>query len=369
MIREAKGGAIVRRGTGRRYVTRAVKIALVGALFVVVPVGIVAHLRSHGPKVASAPVLDHHSGPTKLHRGTQRRGKSGKTKVVQVSPSVKALDGAIAKTLSVSNYDLTFSLSETGDSGASGGRTPAAQGYGVADLDPQALSASTTPGCVSAVSLRVDGSDVWDVYEASDPSGPPGEISGWTMSSLLGFQSSVDICLGNELGALATIGMCSPSGQLVVSAQAIATATPVGTVTVNGESAEEYQVGIDPAGFLEQPNSTEAENEALQGAVTEIGTNPMTATVDVDSAGYIVEMDLSVAYADGVTATHSIVLSNFDNAGTIGLPPVQATPPTMSGPPALPSGGVVTAPRPGYATSTAAAGGSSADEKLPALAG
>jgi hypothetical protein len=288
--------------------------------------------------VASGPVRDRRSGPAKLHHGTQRHGKSDKTKVVDVSPGVRALDGAITKTLSVSNYDLTFSLSQTGDSGASGGQTSAAQGYGVADLDPQALSVSTTPGCISAVSLRVDGTDVWDVYEGSDPSGPPSEISEWTMASLLDFQSSVDICLGNELGALATIGMCSPSGQLAVSAQAIATATPIGTVTVNGESAEQYQVSIDPAGFLEQPNSTPAENDALQGAVTEIGTNPMTATVDVDTAGYIVEMDLSIAYADGVTATHSIVLSNFDSAGTIELPPVQARPPTVSGGLAGPTG-------------------------------
>jgi hypothetical protein len=335
-----------RDGAGRRYVTRAVRIVAVGALFVVVPVGVVAHLRSPGPKAASGPVRHRHSGPAKLHDGTLPHGKSAKIKIADVSPGVRALDGAIAKTLSVSNYDLTFSLSQTGGSDPPGVQPPAAEGAGVADLDPQALSVSTTPGCISAVSLRVDGTDVWDVYEGSDPSGPPSEIADWTMASLLGFQSSVDVCLGNELGALATIGMCSPSGQLAVSSQAIATATPVGTVTVNGESAEQYQVSIDPAGFLEQPNSTPAENDALQAAVDEIGTNPMSATVDVDAAGYIVEMDLSVAYADGVTATHSIVLSNFDNAGTIELPPVQAIPPTVSGGPVASNGDVSPAPAP-----------------------
>jgi len=318
-------------GAGRVEVSRVVRITATAALLLVVPAGVaVAHLRAEGPKTAS--------GPMKTHRSSRVTQRTSPTRHATVhsplrppGPAVRALDGAIAHTLSVTDYDLSFTLSETSEPPFPPGTSvPVAQGYGVADLAPQALSVSTTPGCVDAVSVRVDGDDVWDVYELSDPYGPASEISNWSQSTLLGFQGSVDICLGRQLGALATIGMCSPAGQLAVSAAAIASAKPLRTVTVNGESAEEYEVDIDPAGFLQQPNSTAAENAAIEAALEEIGSNPMTATVDVDEAGYIVEMDLSVAYADGVTATHSIVLSNFDKAGTISLPPLEALPPDLA---------------------------------------
>jgi hypothetical protein len=318
-----------------RWVVRVTGLAV---LVLGVPVGItIAHLTSNERAGLGSPASVHHRTTGRTTRGAVHTDihNSRTGPVVKAGPGLQALHAAVSKTLAVSNYDLTFSLSETGESlsqtragtsssppgVAQSAAGPGAQGTGVADLDPQALSVMTYPSCfASGVSLRVDGETVFEDLGVTDPTQPPPPGAYGSGTDLDGFQATVSGCLGTELGALATIGMCSPSGQLALSQQAISGATPVGTVTVNGEPAEEYSVTIDPAGFLQQPNSTPEENTAIEGALAVIGSNQMAATVDVDDAGYVVEMDLSVAYADGVTATHAIVLSNFDNAGTIVMP-------------------------------------------------
>jgi hypothetical protein len=361
----------------RKRAAWVVRVTALAVLVLGVPAGIaVAHLTSTERAALGAP-------PSVHNRDTGRRDhrpahtakhQSHPGPVVNAGPGLQALHAAVSKTLAVSNYDLTFTLSETGGpastrpetsgpatnfSGGGGSSRPApeelgATGSGVADLDPQALSVLTYPGCWrSGVSLRIDGENVFEDLGVTDPTQPPpvGAFGGG--SDLDGFQATVAGCLGTELGALATIAMCSPSGQLALSQQAISGATPVGTVTVNGEPAEEYSVTIDPAGFLQQPNSTPEENTAIQGALAVIGSNEIAATVDVDNAGYIVEMDLSVSYADGVTATHTIDLSNFDGAGTIVMPPLREGPsatgnacgPGVACPPVMPSGAITGAVR------------------------
>jgi hypothetical protein len=321
-----------------------VRVAAVGVLVLGVPAGVaVAHLTSteraglgSQPSVRQGTKGRADRGPvyTDLHH--PHLSHSGP--ILHAGPALQALQAAVSKTLAVSNYDLTFTLSETGGpsspprsppGGGPPGQTPsgvspAAHGFGVADLDPQALSVMTYPTCwPSGVSLRIDGDTVFEILGVTDPTQPPpvGAFGGG--ADLDGFQSTVTGCLGSDLGALATIAMCSPSGQLALSEQAISGAKPAGTVTVNGQPAEEYDVTIDPAGFLDQPNSTPEENTAIEGALAVIGSNQMAATVDVDSAGYIVQMDLSVSYADGVTATHTIELSNLGGAGIIVMPPAR----------------------------------------------
>ncbi len=231
-------------------------------------------------------------------------------------------------------YGLPAAPDSLGEAGSTSGSSDAATGTGLANLDPQALSVNVAVGCsgVRQVTVRVDGNHAWMIIGgSSDPSGPPSSAGRqWAMYDLVSYQGTVDLCFGPELGALATIGMASPEGQLALSQQAIAGATPAGTITVNGEPATEYQVEIDPAGFLQQANSTPAEDQAIAGALRVIGNSPVEATVAVDGDGYIVEMVLSVDYPDGVTATHTIELSNFGSAGTIQLPPI-VTPPASFG--------------------------------------
>jgi len=324
-----------------------VRVAVVSILVLGVPAGIViARLMPHtaqhsadrgGPNTAKLKLNRHHGTGT-VHHDTGGRTlhhhTGGRTLHASPGPAVAALDTALSKTVEAGNYDLTFTLAETGP-GPNGGPGPHATGTGLATLDPQALSVNVTVGCLNGpVTVRVDGSDAWMIEGAtSDPSGPPSSASSgsWAMSDLVDFQSSVNLCFARELGALATIGMASPEGQLSLSQQAIQGATPDGTVTVNGEQASEYAVEIDAAGFLEQPGSTVAENQAIQGALDVIGSNPIKATIAVDSAGYIVQMGLSVNYPDGVTASHTITLSNFGSAGSIQLPPVTPLPAPMSG--------------------------------------
>ena len=344
----------------RKRAAWLVRATALGVLVLGVPAGVaVAHLTSteraavHSPPVRNGKSGRTNRGPVNADQHDSHLSRLGPA--VKAGPGLQALHAAVSKTLAVSNYDLTFTLSETGQpshsdasgpaSNFSGGPTTGvsgvrskttsaaagATGSGVADLDPQALSVMTYPSCwKSGVSLRIDGANVFELLQVTDPTHPPpaGVFGGG--QDLESFQSTVTSCLGTELGALATIGMCSPSGQLASSEQAITGAKPVGTVTVNGEPAEEYGVTIDPAGFLEQPNSTPDENTAIEGALAVIGSNPMSAIVDVDNAGYIVEMDLSVSYADGLTATHTIDLSNFGDAGTIVMPPARPSQPAQS---------------------------------------
>jgi hypothetical protein len=302
-------------------------IATVAAALALVPAGlVVAHLvRAHSRTADRAPTVMKHRN-TGDHRtpapAPDRHRSPTPHPIVNSGPGVRAVDSAIGSTTSVSNYDYTFNLEVTGlPSG--GGRTPSATGYGVVDLNPTALSVSAVTGCIGNVSVRADGDNVWSEWTESDPNGPASQLPNWNQATVDGFQGDVSSCFGQYLSPLATISMCSPEGQLALTTQAIAGATPVGVVTVNGQTAEQYQVTIDPAGFLHQPGTTASETLALETAVTAIGSAPMSATVDVNSSGYIVEMVLSISWANGAVASHQIVLSNFNNAGTVSLPPLQ----------------------------------------------
>jgi hypothetical protein len=307
--------------TARRAHSRVARVALTLLFVVGAPVGLlVARLDSGSTPKAG----DSNSTKDTVSRG-ERRSQGTKLRP-PTGPAVSALDAALSKTIEAGNYDMTFSFGNGADP------TAAATGSGLANLDPQGLSVNVFPHCVGQVAVRVDGTDAWMIIGGtSDPAGPPSSAGrSWPTYGLISFQDVVGSCFGAELKALATIEMSSPAGMLALSQQAIATASPSGTVTVNGEPATEYDVTLDPAGLLQQPGSTPDENAALSGALQEIGQSPMTATIDVNADGYIVEMEIAVAYQDGFTATHTVVLSNFGSAGTIQFPPV-ATQPASGG--------------------------------------
>lgn len=237
---------------------------------------------------------------------------------IEAGPAVAALDHALSKTIDAGNYDMTFSFGPKSDP------TATATGSGLANLDPQALSVNVAPRCIGRGTVRIGGEYAWLIIGGtSDPAGPPSSAGRpWPTYGLVQFQGLVGTCFGTEMQALATIEMASPEGMLALSQQAIAVAKPVGIVKVDGEPATEYDVTLNPAGLLQQPGATPAENEVLTAALEEIGSSPMTARVDVDAAGYIVRLEIAVAYPDGFTATHTVTLSNFGDAGTVQLPPV-----------------------------------------------
>lgn len=296
----------------RRDRRRMLRIAITLSFLLGVPVAlIVARVGSGHPQA------DRQNGNKKseINPPHERRGVNPKP-----GPAVSALDAALLKTIEAGNYDLTFGFGPEGNPYAT-------SGSGLANLDPQALSVNVQPRCVGKVTARIDGTHAWLIIGGtSDPAGPPTSAGRpWPTYDLVSFQHISNECFGPLLGSLATIEMASPEGMLALSQQAIATAEPIGTATVNGAPATEYQVGIDPTGLLQQPGSTDSENQAIELALGEIGDSKMTATVDVDAAGYIVAMVLAVAFP-AMTETHTVVLSNFGDAGTIQLPTVSVQP-------------------------------------------
>jgi len=276
-----------------------------------VPVGVVIARLEPSARHAGrpAPSVSHHK----------------KVPVLVASSDIETVDAAVDKTVASGSYAFMSTLSETGGTPPPESLSPGATSSGVATLDPQASSAVTYPTCyTSGISVRTDGAHVWDSLSPSTPTEPP--AGNWTVADLGTTQSAASSCFGSELGALATVATCSPSVQLGLSRQVMTGATLVGPVTVAGQPAEQYAVTIDPVGYLGQPDSTPEENAAIGDALAAIGPNPASAMVDVNADGYVVEADLSVTYADDVTATRTIDLSDFGGAGTIVLPP--AAPPT-----------------------------------------
>ena len=216
------------------------------------------------------------------------------------SQSQTAIARAVAATDSAGNFDLSFLL--TGGTGLdSSGMT----GAGAADLDPIAM----TLNHVAGATLSFGPDNAWEQL------GPPG----WQEYTIPAFSSYAEGLVGATAGALGTFSFCSPSGLFDLTQSSIGSSTEVGPATVDGQSTTEYAVSIDPASFLDAPGISSGESQAIQSAISVLGSSPISDDVYINAAGDIVR---TVSSIDG--ASLQVDLSNFGNAGTVTLPPQQS---------------------------------------------
>ena len=206
--------------------------------------------------------------------------------------------------------------------------SPLVKGGGVIDTNPMAMVASANIGGGLDVTVRVDGTDVYE--GASNDTGlaplasdtpPAGSSPGG--QSLPGFAGITESTLGDREGAAAMLGMASPTGYLDLIQPGISAASRTGTGTVDGVPVTVYKVSNDLNQLVNAPGTTSAESQTISAALTLLksqGYTGNTVDVSIDAAGYIRQVKSVDAFTDGGTATLQADFSDFGCAGTVLMP-------------------------------------------------
>jgi len=228
--------------------------------------------------------------------------------------------GPVGSTSSPSG--ITNSVSECGEAVP---QDEAVQGSGIINTNPMAMAASAdiSQGGTSGlqVGVRVDPTTVWEV--GSSDNGLIPQSNDGSGQSLPGFAGLTEGTLGSREGAVAMMGMASPTGYLDLVQPAISGAAEVGSSTVDGVSVTQYELAIDPAALASTPGMSSAEVSTITSAVallTAQGFTTIRDLVSIDASGFIRESSSTVSFSDGGTVTLDATFSDFGCAGTLLMP-------------------------------------------------
>jgi hypothetical protein len=292
-------------------------VALIG-----VPVGLLA---ASGPQPApqrSAQPLEHHV--------TVRGGLAKRSVLAALSATTDSGNFAFTYQLNESPYQSSTEVEGPSCSGPACPTTPApqstsVQGSGTINTNPMAMAASaaiSTNGVSGLqVGVRVDPTTVWEVGYADNGLTPDANDAGG--NDLPGFAGLVEGTLGPREGAVAMMGMASPTGYLDLVQPAVTGATEVGAATVDGVAVTQYQLAIDPGSLATAPGTSSEEQNAINSAIQTLssqGYRTISDLVSIDASGFIRESASTVTFADGGTVTLDAHFSNFGCAGTVLMP-------------------------------------------------
>lgn len=211
-------------------------------------------------------------------------------------------------------------------------------GSGVIDTNPMAMVATASIGSGGGldVVVRVNSQTVYEDASSGAtasaglaPSPADASASGQELS---GFAGLVESTLGIRNGAVAMMGMASPTGFLDLYQQDFSGATQIGTATVAGVQVTEYQVTQDLSRVASAPGISPEEAKTIDAALAVLeqqGYTTDTVNVSIDGAGYIRQVKSTLSFKDGATTTLATTFSDFGCAGTVLMPGQQgsATPP------------------------------------------
>jgi hypothetical protein len=213
-------------------------------------------------------------------------------------------------------------------------------GTGVSNTNPKATLIDATVGSGPAgnsgltVTLRVDATTLYEDLSSLETSlAPPPNMANASGQSIAGFAGITEGTIGTREGAVAMIGLASPTGYLDLYQQDIDGASQTGPSTVDGVPVTVYQVAVDPTQFVNDPGITSEESTAAADAVKVLNAQGYTGTTDevsIDASGYIREVRSVAHFSDGGTVVFDVTVSNFGCAGTVLMPGQQgpSDPPT-----------------------------------------
>jgi hypothetical protein len=204
--------------------------------------------------------------------------------------------------------------------------TTVVQGSGTINTNPMAMAASalfTNNGQSGLqVGVRVDPTTVWEV--SSTDNGLTSQATGsGGGQSLPDFAGITEGTLGDREGAVAMMGMASPTGYLDLVQPAISGAAEVGASTVDGVAVTQYELAIAASSLSTAPNVSSEEASTINSAVallTQQGYTNIRDLISVDASGFIRESSSTVSFSDGGTVTLDAHFSAFGCAGTVLMP-------------------------------------------------
>ena len=193
-------------------------------------------------------------------------------------------------------------------------------GLGTIDTDPFGMVATSNVAGLGQITIRDDGTDVWEIGGA-DYGLSPGSTDEGPGSSLSGFAGLVEGTLGKRQGALAMGGLASPTGYLDLEQSMIGGADEVGTGTVDGVAVTIYRVSIEPGTNIPGLNAEQSQTIADADAVLQAqGYTGSTILVSIDASGFIRQTRSTAHFADGSTGGSEDTFSDFGCAGTVLMP-------------------------------------------------
>jgi hypothetical protein len=312
---EADG--VARRHPSRRRTGIVVGIAACVAL-IGVPVGLLA---ASGPAPSSS--------PSSRHEVIVSTGVAKRSVLAALSATTDSGNFAFSYQLSETPYQSSTPADGVSCSGPGCGtpitQSTEVQGSGIINTNPMAMAASAgiSSNGVSGlqVGVRVDPTTVWEVGYADNGLTPQAGDAGG--NDLPGFAGLVEGTLGSREGAVAMMGMASPTGYLDLVQPAITSANDVGTATVDGVAVTQYQLAIDPNSLATAPGTSTEEQSAITAAIQTLtgqGYQSIHDLVSVDASGFIRESVSTVTFSDGGTVTLDAHFSDFGCAGTVLMP-------------------------------------------------
>jgi hypothetical protein len=173
-----------------------------------------------------------------------------------------------------------------------------------------------------------------DLSNAETSLAPPPSQANDSGQAISSFASLTESTIGLREGAIAMIGMASPTGYLDLYQQDIDGAAQTGTSTVDGVPVTVYKVAVDPTQLINDPGITSEESQTATAAISVLNAQGYTGTTDevsVDNSGFIREVDSVANFSDGGTVLLNVNLTDFGCAGTVLMP-------GQSGPSDPPSG-------------------------------
>ncbi len=216
--------------------------------------------------------------------------------------------------------------------------SPDVDGSGTINTSPYAMVASADIGNGLDVSVRLDGSVVYEGQSGDTGLAPVDSEAGDSGSPLPGFAGITESTLGAREGAVAKMGMASPTGYLDLIQPAIGAASQTGSGTVDGVPVTNYQVSNDLSQLAGAAGTSGPESQTITSALAVLqaqGYSSNTAIVSIDGSGFIRQVKSTDTFSDGGTVTLLASFSDFGCAGIVlmpgqtgsGVPPTGCTSP------------------------------------------
>ena len=197
-------------------------------------------------------------------------------------------------------------------------------GNGVIDVNPKAMVTEADPSSFGLVIIRLDASQLWELGTDDGGGLAPGPSEAQAQGQPISqFASLVESTLGTREGAVAMLGIASPTGYLVLDEQEITGVTPTGQGTIDGNPVSEYRVSADPTQLENDPNASSEELTTMRGAISTLQNQGLSSTstdVAVDAQGFIIQSVTTYQFSDGGSVTVKADFSNFGCAGTVLMP-------------------------------------------------
>lgn len=288
--------------------------------------------------------------PTHPAALSHKSHKADKSKTLGSGPAEHQVLNALSATTDAGNFDFTYNLNTTPATSPTTTTVPPVgvdvvgpqnistpvTGAGIDDTNPQGMLVNATLGTGGLqVSLRVDSTTLYeDLSSLETGLAPPAAQANDAGTAISGFASITESTIGNREGAIAMLGLASPTGYLDLYQQDITGAAQGGTTTVDGDPVTTYQVAVDPTQLTNEPNVTPEEVATETAAVSVLDAAGYTGTTDavsIDASGFIREVDSVAHFSDGGTVVLDVILTNIGCAGTVLMP-------GQSGPSQPPSG-------------------------------